>query len=124
MAAAVRLGKTKTADHAQEAACYGGLSIYLPITRPLLHNRHAVIVVNCTVGARVAPIPFAILAIFGSAAELVLGDAGDVAAKTGVILQRLPRQRVMIIAEAKEAAKSEHGVRNSAALLVDHDSFD
>src|SRR4030095_3937514 len=77
-----------------------------------------------TRGRGVAPIPPALVGVFGGAAKLVLGNAGDVAAQVGVVFQRLPGQRIMIVADAEQAAEAEHHVRHLAADLVDHDALD
>src|SRR5262249_46655415 len=64
-------------------------------------DRHPVIIVQRTCGADVAPVPVVVVAIFRRAAQLALGHAGAIAAEPGVILQRLPGQRIMIVAETE-----------------------
>src|SRR5882757_876583 len=87
-------------------------------------DRDAVIVVDRPRGAEVGPIPIALAAVFWCAAKLVFGHARDVAAEPCIVFQRLPGQRVMIIAESQNAAKAEHRVGHAPALLVDHDALD
>src|SRR5450759_693404 len=90
------------------------------------HSRysHAIVVVYGAGSCGVAPVPTIVVAVFRRALELRFGNAGTVAAKPGVVFQRLPRQGIMIIADAEKAAKAEDGVGNPAAHLVDHDALD
>src|SRR5262249_33721412 len=88
------------------------------------HDGHAVIGVYRAVARGIAPVPVVVVAVFRRAAELVLGDAGDIAAEPRVVLQGLPRQRIVIVSDAEEAAEAEHGVGPPAADLVDHHPLD
>jgi hypothetical protein len=47
-----------------------------------------------------------------------------VAAEVGVVFQRLPGPRIVIVADAEQAAEAEHRVRHLAADLVDHHALD
>src|SRR6185312_3793407 len=87
-------------------------------------RHHAVIVVHLAIAGGVAPVPVAFAAISGRTAQLVLGDAGAVAAKPCIVFQRLPGQGIVIVAEPEETAEAEHGVGHPAADLVDHDALD
>ena len=49
----------------------------------------------------VVPIPSVVVAVFGRALELGFGDAGPVAAELGVVFERLPGNRVVIVAEVE-----------------------
>ena len=53
-----------------------------------------------------------------------IGDSCNVAANVGVVLQRLPRKRIMIVSNAEKSTKSQHAVRDFAAHLVDHHPLD
>src|SRR4051812_11905418 len=87
-------------------------------------DRDAVIVVDGAGAGRGAPVPGIVVPVFRRALELGFGYAGDVAAERGIVFQRLPRQRIMIVADAKEAAERQPGIGHPAALLVDHDALD
>src|SRR3546814_9061508 len=68
------------------------------------------------------------VAIFGSlvariarrARNLILGQVYDIAALVGVIGQHLPRNGIMIAADAEEHAEFKHGIVALARALVDH----
>src|SRR5689334_18241274 len=83
-----------------------------------LGDRHPIIVVDRAPRLRV-PTPTALVSVFWGAAELILGDAGDISAEVRVVLQRLPRQRVVIVPDAEQAAEAEHRVGHLATDLVD-----
>src|SRR4051812_7500289 len=87
-------------------------------------ERDAVIVVHRAGARGVGPVPAIVVAIPGSTFELPLGDAGDVAAEIGIVFQRLPRQRIMVVADAEETPKAQYRVGHPAAHLVDHHPFD
>src|SRR5580704_19267999 len=62
--------------------------------------RNAVIVVHGASSRRIAPVPGIVVVVFWRSLELVFGYAGTIAAKAGVVFQRLPRQRIIVIADA------------------------
>jgi hypothetical protein len=41
-----------------------------------------------------------------------------------MVFQRRPRQRILIVTNAKKATETQHGVRDPAAELVDHCALD
>jgi ParB family chromosome partitioning protein len=94
------------------------------LTRFRSDRDNAIIVVDSPGAGLVAPVPVVVGLIFRGAFELLLGDAGTVAAKIGVVFQGLPRQRVVIVSHSKEAAKTQNRVGDLARLLVDHDALD
>src|SRR5579883_1343942 len=57
-----------------------------------------------TIGLR--PIPRSFVSVFGRALELGLGQAGDVPAQPGVVFQRLPRQRIVVVSNSEKAAEA------------------
>src|SRR6202022_554878 len=56
--------------------------------------------------------------------EVGLGNAGAIAAKVGVVLQRLPGQGIIVIADAEKAAKAQNSIGDFATRFVDHDPLD
>src|SRR3954467_5715577 len=56
--------------------------------------------------------------------QLGVCNSCNVAPKVGIVLQRLPRKRIVIVSNAEEATKSQHRVSDFAAHLVDHHPFD
>src|SRR3954453_2689582 len=89
-----------------------------------LSELDTIVVVDLASGRRISPVPFPLIGVFRRAAQLVLSHTGDVSAETGVVLQGGPRQRVVVVSQPEKAAKAEHGVRDAAAGLVDHHTFD
>src|SRR5205814_10611049 len=88
------------------------------------HHRHAVVIIERTVARAIAPVPVSLVVKSRSTAKLVLGHPGPVATEPGIVFQRLPGQRIMIVAEAQEAAETENRIGDPAADLVDHDALD
>src|SRR5664279_830884 len=93
------------------------------LARPL-RDADAVIVVDGAGAGSVPPVPAIVVAVFGRAFQLLLRDAGDVAAEIGIVFQRLPGQRVVVVADAQESTETQHRVGYLAAHLVDHHPFD
>src|SRR5437868_5894682 len=89
-----------------------------------LDKRHVVVAVHGAHTIGIAPIPCVLIGVFRRALELPFRDAGPITSDAGIILQRLPRQRIVIITDTEEAAKAKHGVRDFSAHLVDHDALD
>src|SRR5205823_12618379 len=56
--------------------------------------------------------------------ELVLGEVDEIAAEIGVVFQRRPRHRVIILAHAHEAAEAQDRIGDLAGDLVDHHALD
>src|SRR6266567_3366834 len=81
--------------------------------KPALHQRpvrrHAVIVVDA-LALRAIPLPLFASRIMRRILELLVGDVDLVAAELLVIGQPLPRNRIVILAEAKEAAEAHHRI--------------
>src|SRR6185312_13272412 len=84
----------------------------------------AIIVVDGAGPGRVTPVPGIVVTVVRRALELAFGHAGNVAAERGFIFQRLPGQRVVVVADTEKAAEGEYGVGHLAAHLVDHDALD
>src|SRR5947209_17814799 len=61
-----------------------------------------VVVVHRAGDRRVPPIPAALVAVLWRASQLTVADPGHVAAKAGVVFQRLPRKRVMVVSDSEE----------------------
>src|SRR5205085_8679677 len=83
----------------------------------------AVVVVDGASAGRVAPVPAIVIAVLGRALQLSFGNSCPVAAERGVVLQRLPGQWIVIVANAEKAAEAQNSIRHLAADLVDHDPF-
>src|SRR3954447_3054372 len=58
------------------------------------------------------------------ALQPVLVQVDHVAALAGVVLQALPGNRVITVADAEEAAERQHGVLDLARAFVDHEVVD
>lgn len=56
--------------------------------------------------------------------QLIAVELGDIAILVGVIIQRIPRHRIMILAHAEKAAKADDYIGHLAAGLVDHQVAD
>src|SRR6185437_13039024 len=82
-----------------------------------------VIIVDAAVIVAV-PVPTGALAVLRRLFELVLGKVGPISAEVCIVLQERPRRGVVIFAHSEEAAEAENGIRNFAAGLVEHDSFE
>jgi Family of unknown function (DUF6328) len=57
-------------------------------------------------------------------AELVLRDVEFVGIETFVIMQQVPRQSAIFVADAEEAAKRHHCIRYLSTHFIDHDALD
>src|SRR5215510_9189877 len=55
----------------------------------------------------------------GCVPQLLLGNAGDVATKVDVILERCPGYGIVTLAETEKAAEADHGVGHAATNVVD-----
>src|SRR5882757_7535204 len=62
----------------------------------------AVIVIHGASPRGVTPVPGVVVTIFRRSLELRLGNAGSIAAKVGVVFQRLPGQGIMVVADPEE----------------------
>src|SRR5665213_2315409 len=85
--------------------------------------RRLVIIVDAAVIVAV-PVPTGALAVLRRLFELVLGKVGPISAEICIVLQERPRRGVVIFAHSEKAAEAENGIRNLAAGLVEHDTFD
>ena len=54
----------------------------------------------------------------------VANDAGAKSAKTGVVFERRPRNRVVAMRQPEKAAKAHHGVYHAPAHLLDDQVVD
>ena len=72
---------------------------------------YAVVVIDRTVAVLVFPIPIVVVAVFRRSFELVLSDARPVAAEPGIVLQRFPRERIMIVPDTEKAAEAQNRIR-------------
>jgi hypothetical protein len=72
------------------------------------------------------PIPIrpAVVAELWRVLELAFGDVRDVAFLRRIVSDGTPRQWIMAVAEAKEAAKAHDSVPNLSRNLVDHEMID
>src|SRR4029453_17472037 len=85
--------------------------------------RRVVIIGDLAATLEIFPVPTLAL-ILGRTFELLLGDVGAVAAEASVILEGVPGDRIIVVADAHEAAKAEHSIGYLAAALFDHDPLD
>jgi hypothetical protein len=83
----------------------------------------AVVVVDRFSPARLVPIPAALVLVLRSVLEMIRGDTHPVPADFSVILQAIPRKRIVVVADAEEAAEAENRVRHAPTRLLDHDAL-
>src|SRR5215510_3546443 len=91
--------------------------------RSILEIRRAVILVDLATPLAIFPVPI-IACVFRRTCELLLGDVEAVPTKAGVILEGRPGDRIVVAADAQEAAKAEHSIGHLASYLFDHDALD
>src|SRR4029453_15673698 len=91
--------------------------------RSVFAPRRTVIIVDLAATLAIVPVP-TIARVLRCTVELLLGDVGAVPTKAGVIAEGCPWDRIVVVADAQEAAKAEHGIGHMAASLVDHDTLD
>src|SRR4051794_6747560 len=82
-----------------------------------------VVIVDRSCPRVVSPIPRIIVSVLWSSLQLRLSDASPVTSEPGIIGQELPRKRIVFVSNSQEAAKTQDGVCNLPADLVDHDAF-
>src|SRR5439155_20101773 len=82
--------------------------------------RRAIIIVDMAATRAIFPVPTR-ARVLRRTFELLLGDVGTVPTKAGVILEGVPGDRIVVAAEAQEAAKAEHSIGHLAAYLFNHD---
>src|SRR3979490_321159 len=87
-------------------------------------NSNAVIIIHRTTPRRIVPVPGIVVAVLRRSFELIFGNAGAIAAKVGVVLQRLPGQGIVVVADPEETAETQDSVRDLAGHLIDHDALD
>src|SRR4030095_2554055 len=85
--------------------------------------RRTVIIVDPAATLAIVPVP-TIARVLLRTVEPLLGDVGASPPKAGVIAEGCPRDRIVVVADAQEAAKAEHGIGHLAVSLVDHDTLD
>src|SRR5262249_52256768 len=82
-----------------------GLKIsYAPI------GRNLVVLVQPALPLAVAPVEFAARAVGGGLAQLFVGNIELVGLQRGVVMQCVPRQRMVFLPHAEEAAEFHHRV--------------
>src|SRR4030095_9712980 len=91
------------------------LSVFVP--------RRTVIIVDPAATLAIVPVP-TLACVLRRPLELLLGDVGAGPTRAGVIVEGCPWDRIVVAADAQEAAKAEHGIGHLAASLVDHDPLD
>jgi hypothetical protein len=89
----------RSASRRQKSGVHDGLLRKLALKEKARHEAgpfglycNAVIIIHSAVSGRVAPVPGIVFAVFRRSLELSLGNAGTIATKVGVVLQRLPGQ--------------------------------
>src|SRR6476661_6058049 len=84
---------------------------------------HAVIIVDAPV---VVAVEGGLLAgaVFGAVGQLVAVEVDDIAALLCVVAELAPGDRMMIVADAEEAAEGHHRIFRAAGDLVDHEILD
>src|SRR5262249_41887800 len=87
-------------------------------------GRRAVVVVDLAAPFAIRPVPGLVLGIFRRTLELLLADIDLVAAELRIVGEQRPGQRVIVLADAHEAAEAHHRIGDLAAELVDHDPLD
>src|SRR5215475_8364903 len=85
--------------------------------------RRAIIIVDLAATRAIVPVPITACVLWRTF-ELLLRKGGAVPPQAGVIREGLPGERIVVAADAQEAAKAEHSIRHLAAALVDHDALD
>src|SRR5687767_3457615 len=86
--------------------------------RSVFSPRRAVILVDFTATLAIFPVPIT-ASVLRCPFELLLGQVGAVPPKTGVIVEGVPGNGIVVAAKALEAAKAEHSIGYLAASLVD-----
>src|SRR5919201_6232883 len=95
-----------------------------PASKRLVFSpRRAVIIIDLAATRAIFPVPTRAREL-RCTFELLLGDGGPVPTKARVILEGLPGNRIVVAADAQEAAKAEHRIGHLAADLFDHDPLD
>src|SRR5262245_63352809 len=87
-------------------------------------RRGAVVVVDFAAALAVRPVPGLVLGVVRRALELLLADVDLVAAELRIVREQRPWQRVVVLADAHEAAEAHHRIGDLPADLVDHDALD
>src|SRR5262245_11032414 len=85
--------------------------------------RRAIIIVDLAATRAIFPVP-TIARVLRRTLELLLSNVGAVPPQAGVIVEGGPGDRIVVAADAEEAAKAEHSIGHLAAALVDHDALD
>src|SRR5262245_2046018 len=85
--------------------------------RSVFSPRRAVIIVDLAATRAITPVP-TIARVLRRTLELLLGDVGAVPPQAGVIGEGGPGHRIVVAADAEEAAKAEHRIGHLAAALV------
>jgi hypothetical protein len=102
-----------------------GIQSYRAVISEILPSRLvAVVVIHGAGSVHVGPIPFVFIAVPWGTAELLFGYVRTIAANARVIFQRLPGQRVMIVADAEKTTEPKDCIAYLTAELVDHHSLD
>src|SRR3954454_10556037 len=96
----------------------------MPCSRGNASDARAVIIDKLLAAAAVVPVPCAGGAVFRRRLELLVGDVDLIAAEPLVVGEQRPRHRIMVLAEAEEAAEAHPRIGNLAGHLVDHHALD
>src|SRR5262245_3634469 len=83
-------------------------------------GRNLVVFVQAALAFAIAPVKLAAGAVGRGGAELLVGNVELVAFEFRIVPERIPRQRMILLPHAEEAAEPHHGVSDLAAHLVDH----
>ena len=70
----------------------------------------AVVFVHSASSTSVCPVPIIVVAVLWRATELLLRHVGAVSAPVRIVLQRLPRQGIMIVANPEKASEAQDSI--------------
>src|SRR4029453_7108593 len=87
-------------------------------------RRHPIIIVDLDLTAAVTPIEFLAGGNRRRTAQFLLGEIKMIGAERTIIVQSRPWDRCVLLAHAEEAAEAEHGIGDTTAELVDHQTLD
>jgi len=82
--------------------------------RSVVSPRRAVIIVDLAAARAIFPVPTR-ARVLRRIFELLLGDVGTIPTQAGVIREGRPGNRIVVAADAEEAAKAEHRIGHLAA---------
>src|ERR671918_788306 len=91
--------------------------------RSVFGIRQAIILVDLAAPLAIVPVPI-IARVLRRPLQLLLGDVEAVPPKVGVIREVRPWDRIIVAADAQDAAEAKHGIGHLPASLVNHDALD